>query len=303
MTFEQLSLFVAVAEREHLTRAAEAVHLTPSAVSAAIRNLEAYYGVALFHRVGRRIELTTAGRLFLPEARATLARAQSAAGLLSDLGSLRRGLLTLHASQTLSSYWLPPVLARFHLLYPGVEVRLITGNTQSVAEAVRDGQADMGFVEGPVDLPVLSVRPVARDALIVVVSPAHPWADGRTLDAADLSAARWVMRESGSGTRAAFEAAMAARGVAVSGFEICLTLPSNEAVLSAVRAGGAATVVSALAAEPFLALGAVVRANITLPERSFSRLRHKERHQSRAAQALEALCAPDEALNHDRGGT
>ena len=73
MTFEQLAIFVAVAEREHLTHAAEAIHLTPSAVSSAIKNLEAYYGVELFHRVGRRIELTDTGRSFLGEARATLA--------------------------------------------------------------------------------------------------------------------------------------------------------------------------------------------------------------------------------------
>ncbi|MFT3997571.1 MAG: LysR substrate-binding domain-containing protein [Asticcacaulis sp.] len=290
MTFEQLSLFVAVAEREHLTRAAEAVRLTPSAVSAAIRNLEAYYGVALFHRVGRRIELTQAGRLFLPEARATLARAQSAAHMLSDLGSLRRGQLTIYASQTLSSYWLPPVLARFQGLYPGVEVSLTTGNTQGVAEAVRDGQAEMGFIEGRIDMPALSVTSVARDALIVVVSPAHPWADGRGLRLSDLSDTRWVLRESGSGTRAEFEAALSVQGGSVSGLEVWLTLPSNEAVLSAVRAGGTATVVSALAAEPFLALGAAVRANFPLPERHFSLLRHKERHQGRAAQALEALC-------------
>ena len=64
MTLEQLHIFVAVAEREHLTRAAEAIGLTPSAVSSAIKNLEGFYGVALFNRVGRRIELTETGRLF-----------------------------------------------------------------------------------------------------------------------------------------------------------------------------------------------------------------------------------------------
>lgn len=98
MTFEQLAIFIAVAEREHLTQAAEAIHLTPSAVSSAIKNLEAYHGVELFHRVGRRIELTQIGKTFLTEAKATLARVHAAELMLSELGGLRRGRLTLCAS-------------------------------------------------------------------------------------------------------------------------------------------------------------------------------------------------------------
>src|SRR6187402_554998 len=117
MTFEQLAIFVAVAEREHLTRASEAIRLTPSAVSAAIKNLEAFYSVELFHRVGRRIELTPTGRAFLIEARTTLARVRSAELMLSELGGLRRGALSIYASQTIASYWLPPVLMRFHDAY------------------------------------------------------------------------------------------------------------------------------------------------------------------------------------------
>ncbi len=78
MTFEQLSIFVAVAERQHLTRGAAAIGLTPSAVSASIKALEGFYNVRLFERVGRGIELTQAGRVFLDEAKATLARARAA---------------------------------------------------------------------------------------------------------------------------------------------------------------------------------------------------------------------------------
>jgi len=139
MTFEQLSIFVAVAEREPLTRAAAAIGLPPSAVSPAIRNLEASYQVAPLHRVGRRIELTAEGRLFLEEARATLARARAAELMLSELGGLSRGRLAIHASQTVASYWLPPLLMRFHADYPGIELELTIGNTASVAKAVHAG--------------------------------------------------------------------------------------------------------------------------------------------------------------------
>lgn len=148
MTFEQLAIFVAVAEREHLTRAAQAIRLTPSAVSASIKNLEAFYGVELFHRVGRRIELTQTGRVFLNEARATLARVRAAELMLSELGGLQRGQLNLYASQTIASYWLPPVMMRFHQAYPGIDLSLTIGNTRTVADAVIAGEAELGLVEG-----------------------------------------------------------------------------------------------------------------------------------------------------------
>src|SRR5215831_2537338 len=113
MTLEQLRIFEAVAEREHVTRAAEALNLTQSAVSAAIAALEERHSVALFSRVGRRVELTDAGRLFLDEARAVLARARAAELALSEIAGLERGALTIYGSQTIASYWLPPRLVSF----------------------------------------------------------------------------------------------------------------------------------------------------------------------------------------------
>src|ERR1700756_1164981 len=104
MTLEQLRIFVAVAELQHMTKAARAINITQSAASSAIAALEARYGTKLFHRIGRRIELTEAGRLFLTEARAVLARTSSAEKLLQDLSGLASGSLSLHASQTIANY-------------------------------------------------------------------------------------------------------------------------------------------------------------------------------------------------------
>ncbi|GEO85128.1 MULTISPECIES: LysR family transcriptional regulator [Alphaproteobacteria] len=290
MTFEQLSIFVAVAEREHLTRAAAAIGLTPSAVSAAIRNLEAYYRVALFHRVGRRIELTAEGRLFLDEARATLARARAAELMLSELGGLSRGRIGIHASQTVASYWLPPVLMRFHANYPGIELALTIGNTRSVAQAVSQGEADVGFIEGVINDPALAVAKVADDALLVVTAADHPFADGRPLSPRQLiEESGWVMREEGSGTRSTFEETLRRLGEDPARLRTVLTLPSNEAVLSAVVAGRCAAVVSGMAAAGRLHDGDVVAANFALPARQFSILRHKERRPSQAASMLEKM--------------
>jgi DNA-binding transcriptional LysR family regulator len=289
MTLEQLRIFVEVAQRQHLTQAASALHLTPSAVSASIKALEDRYGTALFHRVGRRIETSEAGRIFLDEARRTLASARAAEATLADLGELRRGSLTIHASQTIASYWLPALLVRFQQAYPAIDLRLDVGNTENVAQAVLQGVADLGFVEGAIDEPVLAKEVVGDDRMVVVVAPGHPWARGQPLEAADLLGAQWILREAGSGTRSAFESALDAIGIPAGALQVAIGLPSNEAVRSAVMAGPFATAVSELVVASHLQAGLLVQAGFELPERSFAMLRHSERHRSRAATLFEEL--------------
>ncbi|HEX4764755.1 MAG TPA: LysR substrate-binding domain-containing protein [Lichenihabitans sp.] len=290
MTLEQLRVFVAVAERQHVTRAAEALDMAQSAVSAAVATLEGRHGARLFHRVGRGIALTEAGALFLVEARAVLARAEGAELVLAELGGLKRGRLNVQASQTIASYWLPRHLVAFRRAYPGVEVRLAVGNTAEVAKAIRDGTADMGFVEGDVEDPALVAEAVARDQLVIVVAPGHPWADGRRIAACDLPDSEWVLREDGSGTRSMFEAAARGYGV-LDRLTIAFELPSNEAVRGAVEAGMGATAISASVAAPSIEAGLLVEVGFDLPERAFTLLRHAERYRSRAEEALLAIIA------------
>lgn len=289
MTLEQLRIFVAVAEREHLTRAATALRLTPSAVSSAIRVLEDRHGAVLFHRVGRRIELTDAGRIFLGEARATLARAEAAELVLTELGDLRRGALTLHASQTIAGYWLPQHVVRFHDAHPGINISLSVGNTETVARAVVEGGAELGLVEGDVDAPALAAVTVAQDRIVVVVKPDHPWAGRRTLTADDIRAMDWVLREPGSGTRSVFEQAVARAGIDPATLNVALMLPSNEAVRAAVELGGRATAISQLVVASYLATGRLVQVPFPIPPRAFRLLSHKERHRTKASLAFEAL--------------
>ncbi|USI72566.1 LysR substrate-binding domain-containing protein [Sphingomonas morindae] len=281
MTLEQLRIFVAVAEREHVTRAAEALALTQSAASGAVAALEARHGVKLFHRVGRRIELTEAGRVFLEEARAVLARAAGAEQALADLAGLTRGSLRLVASQTIVAYWLPERLAAFRRRYPGVALAVAIANTEAAARAVQAGEAELGFVEGPVDDPALAQWPVGTDRLRLIAPDPVP-----AITNAWLVEACWVMRERGSGTRASFEAVLAARGVDPQALTVSLTLPSNEAVLAAVRAGAGCAALSELVVAPALTARMVTAAAMDMPVRPFFALRQKERYQSRAADAL-----------------
>lgn len=282
MTLEQLRIFVAVAEQEHMTRAAEALHLTQSATSAAIAALEERHAVRLFDRVGRNIKLTSAGKLFLIEARAVLARSTAAEAMLADLAGLKRGSLSLAASQTVGNYWLPPLIQRYHALYPGITLDLKIGNTEQVAAWVIDGRADLGFAEGRIDEPALSARVVAEDELVLVVGGSHPWARKRAPTLNELKAASWIAREQGSGTRKVFEMAMAGLGLKKNDIRIALELPSNESVRGAVIAGGGATILSKLVAANTLMAGTLVALKMPLPSRSFYLLRHKERHQTQA---------------------
>ncbi len=283
MTLEQLRIFVAVAQREHVTAAARALNITQSAASAAIAALEERHAIKLFHRVGRGITLTEAGTLFLAEARAVLARAAEAETVLDELGGLERGTLTLVASQTIAAYWLPPILAAFHREYPALGIDLAIANTQHAAHQVREGRADLGIVEGEVDDPALARWQLGEDRLVLVgATPFGP----DPIDTAWLRAAPWVLREPGSGTRSAWAEDLRRRGLDPDRLKVSLTLPSNESVRTAVEAGAGVAVLSALVVAPAIAAGALHAAPLAFAARPFYGLRHKERYRTRAADAF-----------------
>jgi DNA-binding transcriptional LysR family regulator len=286
MTLEQLRIFIAVAEKQHVTQAASELNLTQSATSAAVAALEARYGVKLFDRIGRGIALTQTGRDFLVEARAVLARAKAAAQVLNDLAGLKRGSLSIAASQTVANYWLPGRIQTFHMAHPGIELRVAIANTEQVALAVRQGSADLGFVEGDVDDASLAVSKIGGDSLVVVVGMKHPWAGRTRIVPKDLLTSAWVLREHGSGTRSLFDAALRKYGIRFSDLRIALELPSNEAVRAALESGDCATAISDLVVAQSLAAKTLHRVKIDLPRRSFYALRHKERYASHAERAL-----------------
>jgi DNA-binding transcriptional LysR family regulator len=286
MTLEQLRVFVAVAERLHMTRAAEALNLTQSAASAAVAALESRYGAKLFDRVGRGIVLSDAGAAFLPEAKAVLARAAAAVQALDDLAGLKRGVVSLYASQTIASYWLPARLVRFAQAHPHIELQLKVGNTAQAARAVLEGEAELGFVEGRVDDPALRHSRVGSDRLAVVAAARHPLANTQHASVADLLAADWVLREAGSGTRSEFERALESAAVDPRALKVRLALPSNEAVLAAVASGEMLSAISELAAAPLIAAGRISALAFGLPERSFELITQRQRHRSRAAAAF-----------------
>jgi DNA-binding transcriptional LysR family regulator len=286
MTLEQLRIFVAVADKEHVTQAAKELNLTQSATSAAIAALEGRYGIKLFDRVGRGIVLTHTGRTFLAEARAVLTRARAAEQTLHDLAGLKAGKLAISASQTVAGYWLPPRLQSFQAAYPGIELSVRIANTETVASDVREGVADIGFIEGEIGDPALAARRVDGDTLVAVVGAKHPFARQKKLASGWMTQTPWILREQGSGTRAMFELALKKRSLALSDLTVQLELASNEAIRTAVEVGLCATAISDLVVEKSLAAKTLVKLEGELAKRSFYALRHKERHVSKAEAAL-----------------
>jgi DNA-binding transcriptional LysR family regulator len=286
MTLEQLRIFIAVADKQHMTEAAKQLNLTQSATSAAIAALEARYAIKLFDRIGRGIVLTQTGRDFLSEARAVVVRAKAAAQILNDLAGLKRGSVTIAASQTVANYWLPSRIQMFHAAHPGIDLHLTIANTEQVARAVHGGNADLGFVEGEVDDASLAIRKIDGDSLVVVVGVKHPWVGRKRITPKDLTSTAWVLRERGSGTRSMFEAALRKSGIKLTDLGIALELPSNEAVRAAIESGDCATAISDLVVKASLTARTLHRVEIDLPRRSFYWLRHKERYASQAEKAL-----------------
>lgn len=290
MTLEQLRIFIEVAAQEHITRAAQRLNMTQSAVSAAISALETRHNVRLFDRVGRAIVLNQAGRSFISEAQAVLNQARLAEAALNDLSGMMRGQLSVMASQTIGSYWLPERIALYHRRYPGIEINVRIGNTAETSDAVVAGEVEIGLIEWTSDAKELTKSITDIDEMIVVVAPDHPWASGLSRDVAHFPEIDWVLREPGSGTRYAFETIIEEAGVPLESLNVALIMPENEAVLGAVIAGMGATLLSRSVVSAVLQGGLVVEANLPAFTRPYHFLRHSQRYRSRAAEAFEALC-------------
>ena len=298
MTLDQLEIFLAVAQHLHFTRAAEALYITQPSVSAAIQNLEAQYGVRLFNRVGRRIELTDAGRMLQPEAEKILQQVALTERGLKELNDLHKGELRLGASQTIGSYWLPRFISQFKQDYPGVRVDCTLGNTQEISTGIVSGLFDLGIVEGEVEPSVaatLRQHIVGGDRLEIVVGQSHPWFERAEISRQDLPSSAWVMREVGSGTRHQFEQALQHWGLELSGLKIVLEVKNGEMVKSIVESGVGAAALSNLLIAKELRLNTL--RSVQVKEwmdadqlvRSFKLLKHQERFQTRISQAFEQL--------------
>ncbi|MHB8735404.1 MAG: LysR family transcriptional regulator [Terriglobales bacterium] len=248
----RLKVFHAVASERSFSRAALRLSLTQPAVTLQIQALEEEYGTRFFDRSKRQIELTPAGQQLFAFAQRVLALYEEVEAELRPPEE-QAGELRVWASTTLVNYVLPTVLVAFKKAHPRVHLCLRAGNTEQVAEAVRDGEAGLGLVEGPVHLPQVKAVPFGRDELVIIAASREPIA-AAPLDLDHALAAPWLVRESGSGTREILERALH-RLRPKSRLRPILELGSTEAIKLAAEAGLGLAAVSRWAVSKELRLG------------------------------------------------
>ena len=234
VTFRQLQVFAQVARQGSMIRAAEHLHLTPPAISMQIKELENQVGLPLFDRHGRQVSLSTAGEYFLVYARRLLATLKEADNAMARLKRLENGLLTIGIVST-AQYFVPQLLTRFHEEHPGVDVRLrVVGNREQLVSLMEAGEVDLSVMGRPPKEIATRAEAFAAHPLVFVCPPRHPLLEIGQAPASALERYAFIVREHGSGTRAAMEAFFAQHRVEP---PITMEMSSNETIKQAVMAG------------------------------------------------------------------
>ncbi len=283
-TLRQLEIFAAVAREEHLTRAAERLHLTQSAASVALKELERSLGGPLFARIGRRLVLNDRGRMALPRAERLLADAAELADAARGTDEHLAGELVVGASSTIAGYLLPQLIGEFTGVHPAAEVKLLVGNTREIGDALLAGTADVGVIEGIPPSTRLEETLWLRDELVVIAAPGSALAGAQHVPAAHLAQERWIVREPGSGTRETLEAAFEASGYTPADQHI---VGQTEAIKRTVEADLGVSALSRWAVARELAAGRLATVATDLkPRRWFRLITVRDRYISRLAAGL-----------------
>lgn len=255
-----LDLFASVVELGSLSKAAAAHGIAQPSASSRIRNLERQLGIALLQRSPAGSTPTDAGIVVAGWVDAILRAADELDAGLSAFRAAKSGRLRISASFTIAEHLLPAWLDRFSREHPRDSVALHVANSSTVIERLHHGDADLGFVETPLDTPELASQVVATDRLVTVVAPGHPWVRRGEVPIEALAATPLVTREAGSGTRAALEVALAELHLGEP--TAVLELGSTAAVRAAVLHGNAPTVISHLAVAEDLASGTLMEIDV-----------------------------------------
>jgi DNA-binding transcriptional LysR family regulator len=259
MTLRQLRTFKAVADLSSFSLAAQQLRLSQPSVSYQVKELEETLGLPLLDRLGKRVQLTEAGKVLYGYARRTLDVLDEAALELEEMRGIKRGNLRVGASTTVGIYILPAALGAFKKLHPGLVISLEIGTRAGVQEQVLRNELDLAVVGPALKDPDLAITPFLADEL-VVVAPSNfrlPRKGATTLK--DLSDQPFVMRESSSGSRSALEKAARKAGAKL---HVAMELGSNGAIKHAVESGLGLAVLSRYACVLELASGRLVELDV-----------------------------------------
>jgi aminoethylphosphonate catabolism LysR family transcriptional regulator len=238
MLYTQLRSFHGVASEGGFTAASKVLNVGQPTLTSQVKALEVYFDVELFHRRGRRVVLTQAGRGLFQLTRRIINLESEAKDLLYAFGGFNRGILHVGA---VGPYHVTEMLSAFSELYPGIQLSVSAGNSQDMVSQLLDYSVDVAVLAHVEDDPHIHAMPYSRHPVNVFVHKSHPFAVHRQVKMQALEGQRMVLREKGSTTRLAFEKALERSNVSVSPV---LETGSREAVWLAVTMGIGIGVVS-----------------------------------------------------------
>lgn len=286
-SLRQLEVFLAAAHYENITRAAHSLSMSQSAASSALRELEQQFDMQLFDRVGKRLQLNALGREIRAKAEALMGLAEELEQSFSQQHAL--GHLKVGATLTIGNYLAVSIMARYMAEQPGARVTLDVHNTREIADGVLNYELDIGLIEGELQHPDLLVTPWRDDELVVFCAPEHELAAREALSDEDLIGARWISRETGSGTRQTFERAL--HGL-IPKLDLALELQHTEAIKRAVEAGLGIGCLSRMTLIDAFRRGSLVE--LKVPHRDFRRqfyfILHRQKFLSPGIERWQQLC-------------
>jgi len=232
-TLRQLRTFTEVARRLSFTAAAKALHLTQPAVSMQVRQLEQAAGLPLLEQFGRRVHLTDAGRELLRYAAGISDLLREAEDAMKALQGVGGGELSIAVTST-AKYFAPRLLAEFRRSHPEARLRLAVSNREAVVRELTDNTVDLAVMGRPPRGLDTEAAPFAKHPIGIIAAPDHPLVGRKRLPLERLAGETFIIRERGSGTRAAMEHVFAERGFKAGE---TLEMSSNETIKQAVMAG------------------------------------------------------------------
>ena len=244
LNLHQLATFQVVAKHCSFVRAAEELHFSQPAVSAQIRHLEKSLGVKLFDQIGRKTHLTQAGEELFLYSQKIFSVIDETLEIMEALRSPYHGRLGVGADTTVGSYVIPGLLGKFHQIYPQVEISLQVLNRLMLIDALMNNRIEMAVMGVvPDDMPV-EIEPLAYNPLVLVSAPTHRLAGIKNVAIEELGREHFLLREPGSGTRAALESALRDAGVPL---HVSMEVGNNSAIKQGVAAGLGIALISQVA--------------------------------------------------------
>jgi DNA-binding transcriptional LysR family regulator len=241
MNLNQLRVFHAVATLHSFTRAADALCLTQPGISKHIKQLEAYYGVRLFDRLGKKVILTQAGEILFNKTDVMFEQLKEAKVQIDDMKSLAGGMVSIGASVTIGVYVLPRLLGNFMRRYPSIKISTDISLSQEIEGKVLSNFLDLGFVGHPVRDERLSILWFLTDELVVIVPPDHRWAKRQSIQSHQLADEPFLISREGSGTRRTIEERLRSKGITLNRV---MEFGNIEGVKNAVEAGLGISIIS-----------------------------------------------------------